>query len=248
VSHPHPQGAALRFERRRHTITAPRETELGGPHHGEPAPHTAPDDHAPAAPGGPIRAILRAAVRERPPVATDTTLAREIRAGNPAAFEDLVLTYAQPLTAFAWRYLRSTDAAADVAQDVFAHVWEHRAQLVIRGSVRAYLFRAARNRALNLLDHERVEARWREAAAAGLLPESQPPMPASHRLEHAEIEAAVHAALDALPPRGREVARLRWIERLSVREIAEVLGIAVPTVSVHLTRTAKRLRALLLDV
>jgi RNA polymerase sigma-70 factor (ECF subfamily) len=228
-------------------MTAPGETQLGAPHHGKPSPGASLVRQTPDADGA-ARAALRTTIRERRPVEADPVLAAQIRAGDPAAFEELVLTYAQPLTAFAWRYLRSADAAADVAQDVFAHVWEHRAGLVVRGSLRAYLFAAARNRSLNALDHERVEARWREEGAANLSPKSWSNAPAHERVERAETVAAVHAALNALPPRGREIARLRWIERLSVREIAEVIGIAVPTVSVHLTRAAKRLRALLLDV
>jgi RNA polymerase sigma factor (sigma-70 family) len=55
----------------------------------------------------------------------------------------------------------------------------------------------------------------------------------------------VELALRSLPPRAQEIARLRWVDRLSQREIAQILGIAVPTVSVQLTRAVKRLRALL---
>jgi RNA polymerase sigma-70 factor, ECF subfamily len=171
-----------------------------------------------------------------------------------AAFEAIVLTYARPLTAFAWRYLKSADAAADLVQDAFAHLWEHRAQLRVRGSLRGYLYAATRNRALNVLEHQRIEARWREGAraaaarrgaAAVAVPRSTLP---DAILESAELGATVHDALRSLPPRAREIARLRWIERLSQREIAQALGIAVPTVSAHLTRTAKRLRALLAGV
>src|SRR5215472_2974196 len=61
---------------------------------------------------------------------------------DDAAFEQMVLAYAQPLTAFAWRYVRSDEMAVDIVQDVFAQVWERRAALAQRTNVRAYLFAA----------------------------------------------------------------------------------------------------------
>lgn len=162
---------------------------------------------------------------------------------DAAAFEDMVLTYAQPLTTFAWRYVQSEDVAVDLVQDVFANVWEHRAELRVRGNLRAYLLAATRNRALNALAHGQIEARWRERVMGGEPERSMPA--ASERVEQTELSAAIAEALRSLSPRAREIARMRWIDRLSRREIAEVLGIALPTVSVHLTRTVKRLRGLL---
>jgi RNA polymerase sigma-70 factor, ECF subfamily len=164
---------------------------------------------------------------------------------DAAGFEAAVLAYAQPLVAFAWRYLKSEDAAVDLVQDVFAHLWEHRGEVRIRGTMRAYLFAATRNRALNVIAHARIEARWRERSSQEGDASQRPPLTPDALAEHGELHAAVEAALRSLPPRAREIARLRWIDRLSRREIAEVLGIAVPTVSVHLTRTVKRLRGLL---
>jgi RNA polymerase sigma-70 factor (ECF subfamily) len=167
-----------------------------------------------------------------------------VAADEVAAFEAMVLEHAQSVTAFAWRYLRAEDAALDVAQDVFAHMWEHRHEIVVTGSLRAYLFAAARNRALNILERTRLEARWREHAARDEADERRSPG-ADECVERAELAAEVELALRSLPPRAQEIARLRWVDRLSQREIAQILGIAVPTVSVQLTRAVKRLRALL---
>lgn len=164
---------------------------------------------------------------------------------DAAGLEAAVLDYAQPLVAFAWRYVKSEEGAVDLVQDVFAHLWEYRTELQIRGTLRAYLFAATRNRALNAIAHARIEARWRERSAHESEHSQTPPLTPDTLAERGELHAAVDAALRSLPPRAQEIARLRWIDRLGRREIAEVLGIAVPTVSVHLTRTVKRLRGLL---
>lgn len=55
----------------------------------------------------------------------------------------------------------------------------------------------------------------------------------------------VMVALRQLPERQRAVACLFYLEDRSTREIASLLGMAVPTVSVHLHRARNRLRSIL---
>jgi RNA polymerase sigma-70 factor (family 1) len=233
-----------RAREERRPAMAAREDGLKGKrrHRGdaveEPAPLSGP---RPSLVPSPISSHLSTCAH----LSSDQRSLARIRSGEVRAFEEMVLTYAQSVTAFAWRYLRAEDAAVDLAQDVFAHLWEHRREIVIRGSLRAYLFTAVRNRALNAIAHARVEARWRERATTEELTGLRPPPAADERVERADLAAAVESALRSLSPRAQEVARLRWVDRLSKREIAEVLGIAAPTVSVHLTRAVKRLRTLL---
>ena len=60
--------------------------------------------------------------------------------------------------------------------------------------------------------------------------------------ELAELAEQVWAALDALPPNMKEVARLHWLEERTSTEIAAQLSCSAETVRVHLKRAAKRLR------
>ena len=63
--------------------------------------------------------------------------------------------YYAPLCRFAEFWLRDRASAEEVVLDVYTHVWQHAAELRITVSVRAYLFRAVRNRALNRLRDDR---------------------------------------------------------------------------------------------
>ncbi|HZS58994.1 MAG TPA: RNA polymerase sigma-70 factor [Gemmatimonadaceae bacterium] len=178
----------------------------------------------------------------------DAERVARIKSGDVGAFETVVRAYARPLTAFAYGMVRSSELAADLTQDVFAHIWERRDAIEIHGSLRAYLYRAVRNRAMNALRHQHIVDRFRHSAALGgeSSPRSAPS--AERELEAAELAASVQAALNSLPPRTREVARLRWQEQMSLSEIATVMEIATPTVSNLLGRAAKRMRALLAGV
>lgn len=177
-------------------------------------------------------------------------LLERIRTGDQAAFEMLVAELAPPLERYARRFSRSNDAAQDLIQDIFAHLWEHRTTIQIRGSVRAYLYTAVRNHALNVRRRDVAEsARWSagstERHAVGM---GKGDEPADVAVVRKEIAVRVAAALDTLPPRAREAALLRWNDGLNRQEIADIMGVALGTVKNHLALATETLRALLADL
>lgn len=63
-----------------------------------------------------------------------------------------------------------------------------------------------------------------------------------HGYERAEARAMLADGLDELPPREREIVRLRYYEGLTQREIAEHIGISQMHVSRLIRRTVQQLR------
>jgi RNA polymerase sigma-70 factor, ECF subfamily len=167
-----------------------------------------------------------------------------IRDGDEAAFEAAFHLYYGPLCDFVERHVRDPQATEEIVQEVFLRVWTRRGELAVRESLRAYLYGAARNRALSHLKRRGVERRWAEAAERQ--PElavlgSAPPSP-DDELRSREIAAAVQNAIERLPERARLVAALRWQHQLSHAEIAEAMGITVKGVENQLGRAARALR------
>jgi RNA polymerase sigma-70 factor (ECF subfamily) len=160
-----------------------------------------------------------------------------IRAGEDAAFEALFREYHAPLCRFAYSILRSRHLAEEVVQEVFLALWSRRASWHVDGTVRSYLYGAARNRALNHLKRARIEQKWREAT---------PPPPADHTApdpsESSEVSALVQGAIAGLPERCRLVMTLRWQHQLKHVEIAEALGISIKGVENQLRRGLDLLR------
>ena len=170
-------------------------------------------------------------------------LARRIRAGDERAFEELFRSQFAGLCRFAFRYLHDAPAAEDLVQQLFADLWSDRSRIDLRGSVRAYLFAAVRNRALNVRKHHLVEQDWERNEA---LPEvrelHRAPPSADEALDIGERDARLHAAIAALPERCRLVMQLRWREQLSYAEIAVVMGVSVKGVEIQLSRGMQALR------
>jgi RNA polymerase sigma-70 factor (ECF subfamily) len=139
--------------------------------------------------------------------------------------------------------LGSPDTAEGLVEDVFVVLWRQRETLEVRNAVTTYLFSVARNRALNVLRHERVERRWRETEGAALRDEPSTPFAApDDALDAEQVRAAVRRAIDGLSPQRRQVLLLRWEQGLSYAEIAEVVGSSVVAVERQLSRTLKALR------
>jgi RNA polymerase sigma-70 factor (ECF subfamily) len=166
-------------------------------------------------------------------------LIQRIQAGDVAAFEQLFRAYHPRLCGFAFSMLRDRAVSEELVQDLFMSIWEKRGRLDVQTSVRAYLFGALRNRALNRSARARMEEQWTElsAQAEGVA-----------AVEYSDIGERVRDAVAALPAACRNALTLRWQEDMSYAEIAETLGVSVKTVENNLARARALLREKLPDL
>ena len=172
----------------------------------------------------------------------DAIVAR-VRGGDERALETLFRTHYAALCEFATRYVRQDSLAEELVQDVFTDVWSRRGNWQVHGSVRAYLFAAVRNRALNLRKRQAVERDWEEdEAITDVRDLHQSPEQADEALDRADLRARLDAALDSLPQRCRLVMHLRWREQMRHAEIAAVMGISVKGVEIQLARGLRTIR------
>jgi RNA polymerase sigma-70 factor (ECF subfamily) len=172
----------------------------------------------------------------------DAALVARVRAGDEGALAAIFHAYATRLCAFAYRYVESRDVAADLVQDVFLKVWQNRGRWEIAESVRAYLYRATRNRALDFLKHESVERRWAEQAARDRLVDDALTSAPSAAEGTRDLADELVRVLDQLPERCRQVFLLRWHHDLSYAEISELMGTTPKTVENQMSRALRLLR------
>jgi RNA polymerase sigma-70 factor, ECF subfamily len=192
-----------------------------------------------------VAAVIPLPPRTEPMVEQDEgELAARIRSGDPRAFEALFQRYYRKLHAFIDGYVDSADAAEDLAVDVFSRIWERRGEWVVQGSVRAYLYGAARNEALAHLRRKRMIDRAHAQAARDLRSPgvAGPATLADAQVEAGELARAVEAAIARLPERGREALVLHRKHGLSYAEVAATMGISPRTVEVHIRRAFVALR------
>jgi RNA polymerase sigma-70 factor, ECF subfamily len=175
-------------------------------------------------------------------VLSDAELARRMRLGDERALEEIFRTYYPGLVGFVRRYVKTTEIAEELVQDLFLKIWSRRGSLGAIDSVKTYLFRAARNTALNHLRRRKLEHEWVEKEQGEVSEKQGMEGSGDETVEESELAAAVRAAVDRLPPRCREVFMLSRDGGLTYGEIAKSLGISIKTVETQMGRALKALR------
>jgi len=163
-------------------------------------------------------------------------LIARIQQGDAEAFESLFHQYQPALFRFLWHFLRSEEAANDLIQNIFLKIWQNRATWKPGKSVSAYLYRAAKNAALNYIRDTKAD-RF-QPVSENTLSEEQP----DRNLEEQETLASVQKCIDALPDGCRAVFIMSRYEDAKYREISEALQISIKTVENQMGRALRLLR------
>jgi len=179
----------------------------------------------------------------------DRELVERARAGERAAFDQLVARYQRRLLRLVLRLLRDPAEAEDVVQETFLKAY--RALPRFRGEAAFYtwLYRIALNGARNAILRRRQRS-GPHGVAPSQLPAPVPEIgtPESMLLSK-QVVQAIDAALEALPLELRTAVVLREIEGLSYEEIAQIMECPLGTVRSRIFRAreaiARRLRPLL---
>jgi RNA polymerase sigma-70 factor (ECF subfamily) len=161
----------------------------------------------------------------------DARLIARFRLGDMQAVETLFWRYADAVLAYATRLLGNRADAEEVLSEVFLRAFEGCMGYRAEGTVKAWLFRIARNCCMDRLRQPR------------LLPLEGGEEPVQGD-DTAEIEQriAVQRALKRLPEEYRTVLLLCDVEEFTAKEVAEILGRSVPSVKGMLYRARAALR------
>jgi RNA polymerase sigma-70 factor (ECF subfamily) len=185
------------------------------------------------------------------PQEDESALVARLKAGEDAAFAELVRENAGRLLGVARRMLRNEEDARDVLQEAFLQAFRAIGRFEGESRLSTWLHRIVINASLMKL---RTRRRKPERAIEELLPrfhsdghrvDPGPPWRDLPRdpVESRELRALVREAIDRLPEIYRNVLLLRDIEELSTEETAQMLDIKPDTVKVRLHRARQALRA-----
>lgn len=183
----------------------------------------------------------------------ESALLARLRAGDEAAFEELVRAHAGHMLAVARRFFPSDDDANDAVQDAFLSAFKNLSKFEGGSKLSTWLHRITVNAALMKL---RTRKRRPERSIEDLLPKYKDDghrdnvlpawsPPDDDALESNELRAKVRAKIDELPDDYRTVLILRDIEGLDTESAAEALQITTAAFKTRLHRARQALRTLL---
>jgi RNA polymerase sigma-70 factor (ECF subfamily) len=162
-------------------------------------------------------------------------------------FTPLVQAHQQRIYRVLLGMVRDPDAAQTLTQECFLKAYRERASFRGEASVGVWLLKIAVNLAR---DHRRSRLRefwqrlsWSSEEAAELGQRLPDPHASQEQvlLGHEEV-AGVWSAVEELSPQQRAVFVLRFVEEMSLEEIAEATSLKVGTVKTHLFRAVHAVR------
>lgn len=169
----------------------------------------------------------------------ETKLIEEAKAGRGEAFGKLYDQYVAPIYRFVLVRVSNRAEAEDLTQHVFLKAWQNIRRYREREGIpfTSWLYRIARNAVIDHYrtrrDHEDIEG-----AAARNLAEDFPVQEVEYTLQIEEV----HRAFVVLTPGERDVILLRFMEELSVKEVAAILEKSEGTIRVMQHRGLKKLK------
>lgn len=164
----------------------------------------------------------------------DKNLMIQLRDANEAAFRQVFDQYGKKVYRYILYYVKVRVVAEDITQNVFLRIWEKRGLLDPKKSFEGFIFTIAYRA---VMDHFRTNPkRLQSLFPVDLLNDSAvSTVSADALLNHHQLESIYQQALQALPPKRKEIFLLSRHGGLTNRQIAEQLGISIKTVESQMT-------------
>ena len=180
---------------------------------------------------------------------SDHQLIEATKAGDEAAFAEIVSRYKNPLTNYLFRMLGDYEEAVDLAQETFVRVYFAIERYHTEYAFSTYIYRIATNLAISEM---RRKKRRKLLSLTGLFqteeketqefhPPDEKSLPDEDLIEN-ERNRVIERAIATLPDKYRAPIILREIEELSYEQIAQILGLGLGTTKSRISRARALLR------
>ena len=171
---------------------------------------------------------------------SDEMLIGRIAGGDQLAMRTLFARHRVPLYRWLLRIVRDETLAEDLLSDVFLDVWRRAASFKGRASVSTWLLAIARYKALSAR-RRRIDAELDARIASTIADPADDPEAALQKKNRSEL---LRDSLASLSPEHGEVIDLVYYHSKSVREVADIVGVAEATVKTRMFYARKKLAEL----
>lgn len=167
---------------------------------------------------------------------SDLELIDAVNAGDAKAFEALYYRHRDYTLRIAMRFTGERNLALDAVQDSFVYFYKKFPGFTLTAKLTTFLFPVVKHNALSL--KQKAKRAQGDTSEEALKTEPAP------STDPAETESTddLHALLGSLPDAQREVLVMRFVDGLSVEEIAQALDIPTGTVKTRTHHAIRKLR------
>jgi RNA polymerase sigma-70 factor, ECF subfamily len=176
---------------------------------------------------------------------TDEILIERFQGGDGLAFDEIVRRYKDPLVNFVYHFLGDKIDAEDVVQETFFRVYKKKHLYRNVAKFSTWIYTIAGNLAKTELRRRRRRRVFSLSQMGYADKDYDIPdlfLAPDHIVDMGIKEKTIHAEIDALPTKFREVVVMRDVQELSYEEISEILKIPIGTVKSRVNRGRLRLQ------
>lgn len=166
---------------------------------------------------------------------------------DTSAYKELFFTYHSHLLHFSYSITQSKEVSEEVISDIFLQIWIKRKTLTSIQNFHLYLYVSTKNLSINRLKKLKKERTFLldevivEFKSIYYDPEQL--------MISSEMYKRIVNAIQDLPPRCQMIFKLIKEDRLSYKEVAELLGLSIKTVENQMTIALKKIsQAIRFDV
>ena len=177
-----------------------------------------------------------------PELSEDCLIIQDILGGNTNAFAKLQKKYQRQIQNLMRRMVRDQDDVDDLVQVSFIKAYNALPSFLCEHSFEKWLYKIASNNCIDYLRRKRFTiisidkpVQTSDGEMAMELPDPHALIPDSNMLGE-ERSKVINEAYESLPPKYKEVIRMRHHEELEYNEIADKLQLPLGTVKAHIFR------------
>ena len=178
-------------------------------------------------------------------IISDEKLAELYADGNESAFAVLIERHLPAVCGFARKYVGDADKAEDIAQETFVKVWKNIKTFDTKRNLRSWLFTIAKNTALDYLKKKKVLPFANFTSDEGYNPFEEIPedkiLP-DELLEQKDAAKQLEEKLEKIPEQYRIILTMRYMDDLTLHEIADVLDLPYNTIKSQHGRALQSLK------
>ena len=169
---------------------------------------------------------------------TDKALVQRILSKDEQAFFGFVKEYEPQVYSFVYRQLQDKEISEELVQDVFIDFLEALRSFQYNSSLKTFLFSIAKYKVIDVIRKKKVKKVLFSAMPAHMV-DNIMPVVMDDELEQKELAQKIQTVLGKLPHDYQTILRLKYLDGVRVKEIAERLALPFKATESLLFRARK---------
>lgn len=148
------------------------------------------------------------------------------------------------MVSYAFNFLKEQEASEEIVQEVFYQLWIKRDETEIKTAISSYLYRAVRNRCINLIKHLEIRENYKQYNSQEI---EKADAEFTDSLTVNELDSKIRRAIDNMPIQRKKIFLMSRYDEMTYKEIAEKMGLSKKTIENQMGKALQYLRDELKD-